>query len=426
MSDGPDATTTAQDALAGGDLFTAEKLSRAALADGGTLADRLTLAQALAWQGQGRDADAVLSEVDESTLGEADLMAWALPRAANQFWMLDQPERATAFLRAVRSRVTRAGAGATVDALLGTFAMNAGSPGRARQIAHDVLVSPDADDQAVGWAGAAAALCDARMGTFSDVDELAARAVAAGQPGLLRFTNAFGQTTALIMTGHVDRARALAEELVEAGRASGATGDVQARQPGHAIAELLLADVLIAQGEAEAAVALLESAATALAPTGYSWGPLASTLLALGLAQADRMVDSGRMLARAESRHGLKSMLFAPELALARAWTRAARHDGPGAIDAARESARAAERSGQSAVALRALLDAVRLGDTRAVDAIARLNLDCVLSSLASAYATAFAAGDGPALRASAAAFAGIGLHGISRDAARQADAADA
>ena len=456
MSDGSDATTTAQDALAGGDLSTAEKLSRAALADGGTLADRLTLAQALAWQGQGRDADAVLSEVDESTLGEADLMAWALPRAANQFWMLDQPERATAFLRAVRSRVTRAGAGATVDALLGTFAMNAGSPGRARQIAHDVLVSSDADDQAVGWAGAAAALCDARMGTFSDVDELAARAVAAGQPGLLRFTSAFGQMTALIMTGHVDRARALAEELVEAGRASEATGDVgraseatgdvgraseatgdvgraseatgdvQARQPGHAIADLLLADVLIAQGEAEAAVALLESAATALAPTGYSWGPLASTLLALGLAQADRMVDSGRMLARAESRHGLKSMLFAPELALARAWTRAARHDGPGAIDAARESARAAERSGQSAVALRALLDAVRLGDTRAVDAIARLNLDCVLSSLASAYATAFAAGDGPALRASAAAFAGIGLHGISRDAARQADAADA
>ena len=68
--------------------------------DGDSLAARLTLAQALAWQGRGRDADAVLSEVDESTLTEADLMAWALPRAANQFWMLDQPERATAFLRA--------------------------------------------------------------------------------------------------------------------------------------------------------------------------------------------------------------------------------------------------------------------------------------------------------------------------------------
>ena len=425
VSDGPDATTTAQDALARGDLVTAEQLSRAALAGGGVLSDRLTLAQALAWQGRGRDADAVLSEVDESTLDGADLMAWALPRAANQFWMLDQPERATAFLQAVRARVTHAGAGATLDALLGTFAMNAGNPARARQIAHEVLASPDADDQAVGWAGAAAALCDARMGTFADVDELSARALAAGQPGLLRFTSAFGQTTALIMTGHVDRALALAEGLVEGSRRDPTKAGDHAQQPGHAIAQLLLADVLIAQGDAEAAILLLESAATALAPTGYSWGPLASTLLAHGLAQADRMVDSGRMLARAESRHGLKSMLFAPELALARAWTRAARHDGPGAIDAARESARAAERSGQSAVALRALLDAVRLGDTRAVDAIARLDLDCVLASLASAYATAFAAGDGLALRESAAAFAGIGLHGISRDAARQADAAD-
>lgn len=417
MSDGPAATTTAQDALARGDLLTAEQLGRAALACGGTLSDRLTLAQALAWQGRGRDADAVLSEVDESTLGEADLIAWALPRAANQFWMLDQPERATAFLRAVRGRVTYEGSGATIDALLGTFAMNAGSPERGRQIAREVLASPDADDQAVGWAAAAAALCHARMGTFADVDALAARAIAAGHPGLLRFTSAFGQTTTLIMTGKIGRARALAEELVDGSRL---------HQPGHAIAQLLLADVLIAQGDNGAAVTLLESAATALAPTGYSWGPLASTLLALSLGQAGRLVDSGRMLARAQSRHGLKSMLFAPELALARAWTRSARRDGPGAIDAVRESARAAERSGQSTVALRALLDAVRLGDTRAVDAIARLKVDCVLASLASAYATAFAAGDAPALRESAAAFAGIGMHGVAADATRQADAADA
>ena len=41
-------------------------------------------------------AHAVLSAVDPSTLSESDLMAWALPRAANQFWMLSEPERATA------------------------------------------------------------------------------------------------------------------------------------------------------------------------------------------------------------------------------------------------------------------------------------------------------------------------------------------
>ena len=134
-----------------------------------------------------------------------------------------------------------------------------------------------------------------------------------------------------------------------------------------------MADVLMARGDVEQSVPILERAAAALAPTGYSWGPLAWMLLAQALGQLGRVSDAGRILARAESRHGLKSMLFAPELALARAWTSAARRDGPGAINAAREAARAAERGGQSAVAVRALIDAVRLGDVRAAEFIERL-----------------------------------------------------
>ena len=410
----PDRIAAAEEALGAGELAAAEELGRAALADGGSLAARLMLAQALAWQGRGRDADAVLGEVDQSTLSEPDLVAWALPRAANQFWMLDEPERATAFLRTARGRVSH-GAGATLDALLGTFAMNAGSPQRAVQISRDVLDSPDADDQAVGWAAAAAALCHARMGSFADVDALAARAIAAGHPGLLRFTSALGQTTALMMSGDLDRAQRLAEDLV---------AGTQPSQPGHAIARLLVADVMIARGDAADAVELLEPAAAALAPTGYSWGPLAWMLLAQALGQLGRVSDAGRTLARAESRHGLKSMLFAPELSLARAWTAAARHDGPGSVDAARESARAAERGGQSAIALRALIDAVRLGDTRAGDAIERLELNCALGSLALSYARALTAGDAAALDTAAAAFAGIGMHGVAADATRQAGAA--
>ena len=126
-------------------------------------------------------------------------MAWALPRAANQFWMLCEPERATAFLRTTRDRVSTPVAQTTLDALSATFAMNAGSPSRAKQIADEVLASPSADDTAVGWAAAAAALSSARMGRFAEVDALAERAIAAGHPGLLRFTSGFGQTTALLM-----------------------------------------------------------------------------------------------------------------------------------------------------------------------------------------------------------------------------------
>jgi tetratricopeptide (TPR) repeat protein len=411
-----DGITAAEAALGRGDLASAEELGRAALRDAESLTARLTLAQALAWQGRGRDADAVLAEVDESALTESDLVAWALPRAANQFWMLDQPERATAFLQTVRGRVTSDGAGATLDALLGTFTMNAGSPARAIQISRDVLESPNADQQAIGWAAAAAALCHARMGRFTDVDALAARAVAAGHPGLLRFTSGFGQTTALMMSGQLDRAQQLAEELVTAATPS---------QPGHAIGQLLVAEVLLARGDAAEAAALLEPVAAALAPTGYSWGPLAWMLLSQALGQSGRIADAGRMLARAQSRHGLKSMLFAPELALAGAWTAAARRDVQGAISAARESARAAERGGQSAVALRALLDAVRLGDARAADPIDRLELDCVVGRLASAYARGLTAGDASALRKSASGFEDIGMRGVAADAARQAAQVD-
>jgi len=411
VSDGPDGADAAEEALARGDLAAAEELARRALREDESLAARLTLAQALAWQGRGRDADAVMSEVDGSAFDDADLVAWALPRAANQFWMLDEPERATAFLKTVRGRVRTASAGVTLDALLGTFTMNAGSPVRAVALAREVLDSPIADDQAVGWAAAAAALCHARMGDLDDVDALAERAIAAGHPGLLRFTSAFGQTTALVLSGRLDRALELAKGLL----------DSSPSQPSRAIAQLLVADVLIAAGDADAAVPLLEEAAARLAPTGYSWGPLAWMLLARAFGQLGRAADAGRSLTKAEARHGLKSMLFAPELSLAQAWTAAAQGDGPGAIGAAREAARAAERGGQSAVALRASIDAVRLGDARAGDAIERLEVSCAVGPLALRYARAFTAADADAVESAAREFETIGMRGVAADALRQA-----
>jgi tetratricopeptide (TPR) repeat protein len=412
-----DLAAAAEESLRLGDLELSDRLGRAAVDRSPDLATRLTLAYALAWQGRGREADAVLAEVDPSTLSETELMAWALPRAANQFWMLSEPERATAFLRATRGRVSTPAAQTTLDALSATFAMNAGSPSRAKQIADQVLASPAADDTAVGWAAAAAALSSARMGQFDEVDALAERAIAAGHPGLLRFTSGFGQTTALVMAGELDRAKALGQQL---------TDFAQLQQPGRAIGEVLVADVLIAKGELESAVSLLRGAAAALAPTGYSWGPLAWMLLAQALGQLGETAEAGKILSRAESRHGLKSMLFAPELALARAWTMSARRDNHGAVAAAREASRAAERGGQVAVGLRALHDAARLGDIRAADGIARLaaETDCVFGQLALQHARAVVARDAGALNDVSARFDAIGMKRSATDAKAQAHSA--
>ena len=78
----------AQQALRLGDLALGERLARSALERSGELAARLPLAQALAFQGRGREADAVLAGADPAALSEPELIAWTLLRAANEFFML--------------------------------------------------------------------------------------------------------------------------------------------------------------------------------------------------------------------------------------------------------------------------------------------------------------------------------------------------
>ncbi|OBH13226.1 AAA family ATPase [Mycobacterium sp. E1715] len=417
-SDAPQPTAevvaAAQQALRLGDLALGERLASSALERSGGLAARLALAHALGWQGRGREADAVLGGLDPAALTEAALMDWALLRAANQFWMLGEPERATAFLRTVRNRVADAGARTTLDALSATFAMNAGNVGHAVKVAGEVLAAPDADDQAVAWAASAAALCAARQGRFDDVEPLAQRALAAEHPGLLRFTIGLGQTTALLMAGRLEAARELAQQF---------TDFAELQQPGRAIGEVLLAHVLLADGEFARAAALLGPAAATLERTGYSWGPLSLTLLATALAQQGDIAAAGKTLGRAESRHGTKSALFAPELGVARAWRLASMRDAHGAVAAARDAARMAERGGQRAVAMRVWHEAVRLGDTRAADPLGRLcdEIDCAAGKLALAHAQALAAGDGAALLAASDDLAAVGMRAAAADAAAQA-----
>ena len=413
---GDDLVTAAQQALRFGELTLAERLARAALDRSDGLAARLALGYALAWQGRGRDADSVLAAVDPGQLSPPELMAWALPRAANQFWMLSEPAQATAFLQTTRSQVSSPGAQTTLDALSATFAMNAGTPLRTLRIAGEVLESPHADAVAVGWAASAAALSSARTGQFDAVEALARRATAADHPGLLRFTSGFGRITALVMAGRVTEARGLAERH---------TDFAELQQPGRAIGETLVGYVAIAQGDFEAAVTLLSRAADPLARTGYSWGPLSLMLLAQALGQQGEQLRAAKAFSRAESLHGLKSLLFAPELALAKAWSKSARGDTTGAIEAAREAVQTAERGGQSAIALRALQDCVRLGDVRAVQRAGRLagEVSCVLGRLTLAHARALAGGDAAALTDVAADLADRGLHPAAADATAQAQA---
>ena len=409
-----DVVTTSWEAMRLGDLLLGERLAQSALDRSGGLTARLPLAHALSWLGRGPDADQVLTPVDPATLSEWDLTAWTLPKAANQFWMLNQPEAAADFLYAMRDRVSEPAAVATIDALVATFAMNSGDPRRAMEIAAEVLGSPASQDLAVAWAAATATLSSARLGRFDDVGPLAERGLAAAHPGLLRFTIGLGEITTQLMTKSVLHAQRLARHFMEFS---------ELQQPGRAIGEILLARTLIPAGEFDLATSLLRQSAAALAETGYSWGPLALMYLAQALGQQGDAAGSAEILARAESRHSLRSELYAPELALGRAWTLAAARNINGAISAARDAARIAERSGQLAVALEALHQAVRLGDVTAADAIARVagTLDCVAGRAALAHGRALAAADANGLNSVAAELADLGMKCAAADAAAQA-----
>jgi tetratricopeptide (TPR) repeat protein len=402
-------------ALRLGDLPLGERLARSALDRSGDLAARLPLANALAWQGRGREAETLLAEVDAAALPEPELMAWTLLRAANQFFMLSEPERATAFLQTIRGRIPDASGRLTLDALSATFAMNAGRVGHAIDVAREVLASPSADDQAVAWAASAATLSAARQGRFDEVEALAQRAMNAEHPGLLRFTVGLGQTSTLVMAGQLETAAELAKQF---------TDFAELQQPGRAIGEVLLAHVLIANGEFDQAATLLGPASATLERTGYSWGPLSLMLLATALAQQGDIAAAAKALTKAESRHGTKSALFGPELGVARAWRLAVGRDAHGAVAAARDAARMAERGGQHGVALRVWHEAVRLGDIRAVDPLTKLcgEIDCVTGRIALAHAQALTGRDSAALRTVSENLATLGMRAAAADAAAQAE----
>lgn len=410
-------TGLAWEAMRLGDLALGERLARGALDQTGALSARLPLAHALSWQGRGRDADDVLSPVDPDTLSQWDLMAWTLPKAANRFWMLSESAEAVDYLSQMRARITERAALHTIDALAATFSFNSGDLVQAVRVADGVLDADDAQDLAVAWASAAATLSSARLGRFADVEPIAQRGLNATHPGLLRFTMGLGQALALIMAGDVPAAERLARHYLSFS---------EFQQPGRAIGEVLLGHTLLAAGSYNDAVILLRQAAAALTSTGYSWGPLALIGLAQALGQQGRAADAASTLRRAEASHGLRSQVYAPDLALARAWTLAAARDLRGAVGAVRDAAHAAEQSGQDAILLRVLHDGARLGDVQGLAAARRVNtkINCAAGHLCVAHTAALASGDGAGLNDVSVDLEAAGMIAVAADAAAQAAAA--
>lgn len=413
--------SAASAALTLGELELGERLARGAMAMGAGFAAALPLANTLAWQGRGAEAEAVLGPIDTTNLGEFDLLLWCLPRAANLFWMLSRPADAAAVLGSTRARLTHPSALNLVDALEAMFAVYTVQTDATTRI-YDVIDSPHALPLATAWAGASGALAAAYLGRFDEVEPFAARgltAAAQSESGNLRFTVGLGQVYTHSMRGDLGAAEAAAREYADY---------AEMQQPGRSLGGVLLGRVYYLQGKLSAAETEFRQAAAVLEGTGYSWAFLSAAFLCQVLAARGLAVEAQEALVRAERLFGVNTEVFRSDLEMTRAWVAAVARDRNRAVAHARTGARLAAASDQLGQEALCLYLAARFGDGGVADRLEQIaaRLDSPLISMAAAHARAVADRDGDRLDVLAGRLEAVGALLVAADAWAQAATAHA
>jgi DNA-binding NarL/FixJ family response regulator len=129
------------------------------------------------------------------------------------------------------------------------------------------------------------------------------------------------------------------------------------------------------------------------------------------------------MVAELRTRFGRHVAVFGPQLRIAEAWLAAAEGNVSSAIDLALDAARRAEESGQRAIEMLALHDAVRFGDRSSLGRLVDIATDVGgrLAAVIAAHASALRDRDAAAILAAAHQFEEIGALLSAADAAAQA-----
>ncbi|RBY82468.1 hypothetical protein DQ238_04020 [Geodermatophilus sp. TF02-6] len=405
---GPDVLVrAARQANAAAEHVTAERLARAAVADGAGAAASAALAEALRWRGRPAEAERVAAEAVARTAAEEEQLA--VTRALNRFYGLGVVEPASAVPT-----------GGEPDLLAGVHGVLRFSAGRPRQ-ALDASGGTPPDPRTRLWAAAARTSALAVLGRADEALGSAERGWAAldgcaesAESSSARTLLAHGEVLALELAGRFRQAETRARELHRAtlARAGSASDAVSALGVGSAV---------LAAGRPAEAVRWLAEAAARLAdddPLGF--GPLCRAKLA----QACALVGDEERARRTLATPGPSPVrVFAPETLLAHAWTEALGRP-EAAVAAALEAASSAAGTDQPAVEARALHAAARLGaapqvEGRLQELAARLGSPLVRAC--AAHAAAVAAGLGELLDDVATQFESMGAGVLAADAAAQA-----
>jgi DNA-binding CsgD family transcriptional regulator len=129
------------------------------------------------------------------------------------------------------------------------------------------------------------------------------------------------------------------------------------------------------------------------------------------------------MMAEVKTRFGRHVAVFGPQLKVAEAWLAAAEGNVSAAIELALQGGAQAAETGQQAIEMLALHDAVRFGDTTCVDRLVEVATVTGgrLAAIIAAHAEAVRDGDGAGIAATAQQFEALGALLSAADAAAQA-----
>src|SRR6185312_1804071 len=262
-----------------------------------------------------------------------------------------------------------------------------------------VLADPSASPHAVQRAVLGGTYALALMGRFDQVAIVAARGhqVEDQVEGLLRHLSAFGEIWGLVLAGDFDTAEKLAADIV------------QISSPGQylawAMVNQLASMVEVARGRFPDVVSRMEQTVAALtSESTAAWSFPARLLLAQSYCALGRIEPGAKMVAELRTRFGRHVALFGPQLRIAESWLAAAEGNVSGAIVLALDAARLAEESGQRAIEMLALHDAVRYGDQSCLARLVEVAhaTGGRLATVLAAHAAAVSVGDADAIYAAA------------------------
>jgi hypothetical protein len=166
-----------------------------------------------------------------------------------------------------------------------------------------------------------------------------------------------------------------------------------------------------------------QTVAALTSESAASWSFPARMLLAQSYCVLGRAEAGAKMMAELRTRFGRHVAVFGPQLRIAESWLAAAEGNVSAAIELALDAARLATESGQRAIEMLALHDAVRFGDQTCLDRLVKVARATGgrLASVIAAHAEAVRDRDAAGIFSAARQFEQIGALLSAADASAQA-----